>query len=149
MSPIHVVLSIVGSQTDAEGEQTRVELFTEGELIALGPDAWRLQYDETELSGMAGSTTSLTLKSGHIQLERSGTHSAMMMFEQGKHNTLLYMTPAGVLEMGICPTFVHYQVDGHQGSLRLEYALDIQGQRAGSNEMTVHFRPRQDHERTA
>lgn len=142
MSPIDVLLSIVGNQTDIEGEQTRVELFTEGELIALGSGAWRLQYDETEISGMAGSTTALTLQNGQIQLERSGTHSTVMMFEQDKASTLLYVTPAGVLEMEITPTRVQYQIDGHQGSLHLEYALDIQGQHAGSNQMTVHFRPR-------
>lgn len=146
MAPIHVVLSIIGSQTDLEGDKHQLEFFTEGELVQLDSGAWRIQYEETELSGMAGAVTSLTMHEGRVQLERSGEHSAMMQFDQGKRSTLLYATPSGVLEMNINPSYVFYHIDGHEGNLHLEYTLDIQGQRAGSNEMKVHFRPSQSRE---
>lgn len=142
MSEKNVVLSIISSQIDTEGEETKMEFFTEGELVALDDGGWRLEYTESEISGMEGTVTSLTLKDGSVKLDRSGTHGAMMLFEEGIRSTLLYMTPMGVLEMGIHPSHVSYQVEGGQGGLHLEYELDIQGQRAGANTMKLNFRPR-------
>ena len=77
-----------------------LELVTDGILEDFG-DHWVLSYEETELTGMAGTTTTFTVAGPRVVLTRSGSVNSQMVFEEGKQHTSLYETPFGELSIDI------------------------------------------------
>ena len=61
----NVVLSIVGRQSYLDQEPEQLELVTEGVLEDKG-NSWILRYEESELTGMAGVTTTFIVEADKI-----------------------------------------------------------------------------------
>ena len=74
-----VVLSILGRQSYMGQEPDEIELVTEGVLEDLG-NAWVLSYEESELTGMSGVTTTFIVESDKVTLKRSGKLNSQMVF---------------------------------------------------------------------
>ena len=80
-----------------------IEFTTEGRFYAKG-NTTLIQYDETELSGMEGCTTSLTITPTRVRMRRSGEQlhdSTEMIFEKGKRLHGIYATPYGSIPMEV------------------------------------------------
>jgi hypothetical protein len=73
--------SIKGTQKDSSGEESVVELITEGEVV-FKKDCVLLTYDEGELSGLEGHRTSLELRENSVSMERTGEYGVTMRFER-------------------------------------------------------------------
>ena len=91
---IPVLLSICSEQLFEGQEPDHIELITEGTLELL-PDGLRFFYQETELTGMEGTTTSFQLCGPQVILSRTGAVNSQMVFEEGRQHTSLYETPFG------------------------------------------------------
>ena len=79
-----------------------IEINSVGHLI---DDTNRIEiaYEETELTGMEGSCTSLSFTKdapGIVSMLRSGTVSTALVFEAGKRHHCVYKTP--VMPFEIC-----------------------------------------------
>ena len=135
-----VLLSIMG-WTREDGEETdSVRLLTTGTFTGVPSDC-RIDYTETQPDNES-SDVKLTLKHGVVTMERTGSFSSSMVFEQGCRFEGTYNTPYGELAMGVYPTHVQYQVDrDHTGEVNLTYQLDLQGQFAAMHELRIRFCP--------
>lgn len=131
-----VVMSIMG-RGDEEDEE-KVELMTEGTCTKDG-DALILKYEESELSGLEGSTTVFTVEHGRVIMERQGVFSSYCVLEEGKKFEGSYDTPVGSMRMGVLPLRVESREDKTGGALDLLYVVDIGG-RQESRELNVSFR---------
>lgn len=131
-----VVLSITGKKDKEESEE--VELVTEGTCIKDG-DALILKYEESELSGMEGSTTVFTVENGRVTMERQGVFSSYCVLEQGRKFEGSYSTPAGSMRMGILPLRVESHEDKAGGGLDLFYVVDMGGWQE-SRQLNVNYR---------
>ena len=96
---IPVLLSICSEQLFEGQEPDHIELITEGTLELL-PDGLRFFYQETELTGMEGTTTSFQLCGPQVILSRTGAVNSQMVFEEGRQHTSLYETPFGAAGSG-------------------------------------------------
>ncbi len=131
-----VVLSIKGR--GEEGEEDKVELLTEGTCTRDG-EALILKYQESELSGLEGSTTVFTVENGRVVMERQGAFSSYCVLEEGKKFEGSYDTPAGSMRMGVLPLRVLSTEDKTGGALDLLYVVDLGG-RQEPRELNVRFR---------
>ena len=74
-----VLLSIRGEQYFDDIDPDATELMTEGTMV-LTEDGMVLSYEETELTGMEGTTTTFEVKGPQVILTRTGTVNSQMVF---------------------------------------------------------------------
>lgn len=91
-----------------------------------------ISYDESEATGMSGSTTTVTfLKSDPsvVSMIRSGTVSTTLVFEQGKRHHCMYKTPFMPFEICVRTIKVENSIIV-SGNLLLDYIIEIRGAKA-------------------
>lgn len=86
-------------------------------------------YEETEISGMEGTTTTLKIKPEEFVLLRSGTTNAKMHFSNNMENTSLYDTPYGTLQLELKTKEMKIDIDENGGSVFVKYDMKVSGQK--------------------
>lgn len=118
------IISVSSKQSiDDDG----IELVTPGEFFKKD-DFYYAIYNETEISGMDGTRTTLKIKNDKVVIIRDGTTSANMEFEKGKQNISLYNTPYGILELKIKTRDLDVKMDEAGGNVKVNYDMEMQGQ---------------------
>ena len=95
-----VVLAIRGSQTYADQEPEVIELVTEG-WMEFRNGGWDISYEESELTGLAGVTTTFRVEPGRVVLDRKGALNSQMIFEEGVAHESLYQMAFGTLMLTV------------------------------------------------
>ena len=137
-----IVLKIVGKQTfNGEAEEENIEFLTEGRCGCKG-EATYLIYEESELSGMAGCTTSIKVTGERVEMRRYG-HSYVsgteIEFEKGKRFKGYYDTPYGAVEMEVLTDELDncLSPDLDRGVLHIAYQFSLKGLGEGRNCLDV------------
>lgn len=134
-----VMISILGLQDYQDQEQDSIELTTAGKLTRT-KQGYHLSYEESDLTGMAGTLTSFEIAPGRVILTRTGELNSEMVFERGVRHLSLYDTPYGNLEVGIAARKIHSTITDHGGELEINYSIDIDHQLAGENSFSLKVR---------
>ena len=125
-----VVLSIRGRQCYDGQEPDVIELVTDG-TMAFTDGGWDISYEETELTGLAGVTTTFRVEPGKVTLSRSGKLRSQMVFQEGVRHESLYQLDFGALLMTVCAKQVFYDIVPDGGTIDLLYAIEIENNAAG------------------
>lgn len=125
-----VMLTILSKQFYQEQEPETIELVTEGTIEQNGA-GWNLTYAESDLTGLAGVTTTFSLEPGKITLTRSGKINSQMVFQEGVLHESLYQMDFGALMMAVCATMVRYDLSETGGTVDMTYGIDIEQSTAG------------------
>ena len=128
---IPVMLSIRGKQAYQDQEPDVIELVTEG-TMEYRDDGWDICYEESELTGLAGVTTTFRVERGKIILRRSGALSSEMVFQQGVSHTSLYQMEFGAFMITVCASRIFAQLGAQGGSIDLIYNIDIENSAVGT-----------------
>ena len=100
-------------------------------------------YHESELTGMAGATTTLTFQKNEPQLVsmlRHGTVKTALVFEKGKRHCCVYQTPIMPFEVCVLTDKVENNIEG-MGTLSLSYAVELRGGLAEQTRFQLHVLP--------
>lgn len=116
-----------------------IEVVTPGEFLAI-EGGFKAIYEETELSGMKGTTTSLTILDNKLVLEREGSITAKMDFKKGETSISLYNTPYGVLDLQIHTQDLDVNIDENGGKITAEYSMELAGQPPIVNKLSVNVK---------
>ena len=135
----NVIISIKGSQSDGKNTD-EMELVTEGKLIRNSEDSYTISYEETELTGLEGTTTVLRIEGPRVTLLREGTVNSQMVFEEGRRHLSMYETPYGSLSVGINTRRMKNTVGESGGDLEIDYALEIDNLLAGRTKFRMNVR---------
>ena len=125
-----VVLRIRGRQCYDGQEPDVIELVTEG-TMELRNGGWDISYEETELTGMAGVTTTFRVEPGKVTLRRTGKLRSEMVFQEGVRHESLYQLDFGALLMTVTAKQVYYDIVSDGGSIDLVYSIEIENSAAG------------------
>lgn len=125
-----VVLSIRGRQQYADQEPEIIELVTEG-TMEFKNGGWDVSYEETELTGLAGVTTTFRVEPDKVTLQRTGALKSEMIFQQGVAHDSLYQMPFGALMLTVKATSVFYDIMPDGGVIDLVYHINIENSEAG------------------
>ena len=125
-----VVLRIRGRQSYDGQEPDVIELVTEG-TMELRDGGWDISYEETELTGMAGVTTTFRVEPGKVILRRTGKLRSEMVFQEGMRHESLYQLEFGALLMTITAKQVFFDIVPDGGTIDLLYSIDIENSAAG------------------
>ena len=126
----NVVLSIEGRQSYDGQEPDVIELVTEG-TMELRNGGWDISYEETELTGMAGVTTTFRVEPGKVTLRRTGKLRSEMVFQQGMRHESLYQLEFGALLMAVTAKQVFFDIVSDGGVIDLTYSIEIENSAAG------------------
>lgn len=125
-----VVLSIRGRQRYADQDPEIIELVTEG-TMEFTNGGWDITYEESELTGLAGVTTTFRVEPGKVILTRRGALSSRMVFQEGVSHDSLYQMAFGALMLTVKATSVFYDIVPDGGVIDLMYHIDIENTEAG------------------
>ena len=136
-----VLLSIRGEQYFDGIDPDETELMTEG-TMALTEDGMVLSYEETELTGMEGTTTTFEVKGPQVILTRTGTVNSQMVFEEGRQHTSLYETPFGELTVDIQTSTLKHNLTQRGGVMEIKYSIAVEHTVTGRNCFKIRVRPK-------
>jgi uncharacterized beta-barrel protein YwiB (DUF1934 family) len=136
-----VLLTICGKQYYPNQEPEVIELMTEGTL-EYRDGGWDICYEESELTGMAGVTTSFRLEPGTVILERTGKLQSQMIFRLGIPHESLYQMDFGALMLTVCAQMIEATIDENGGTVDLGYSIAIENNDAGLVEYHLEVRPK-------
>ena len=127
----NVMLSILGRQSYLGQEPDTIELVTEGTLEDRG-NAWYLSYEESDLTGMGGVTTTFIVEPDKVTLKRSGKLNSQMVFQEGTVHESLYQREFGTLMISVCARQVLFDLTPEGGFIDLVYDIDIEQTTGGT-----------------
>jgi uncharacterized beta-barrel protein YwiB (DUF1934 family) len=124
-------LKIIGSQITRDEGDEQMEFITEGKYLEEDGSVLLL-YDESELSGVEGCTTSLRITGDKIKMERYGSAIDMdtaIEFERGRRFKGYYDTPFGSIEMEVLTNSVTNNIERGKvsGYLDIDYNVSLKG----------------------
>lgn len=129
----NVIISIKGKQLYAESGPDEMELVTAGVLRREGEGRYTISYQESELTGLEGTTTVVQVDGGRVTLLREGSINSQMVFEEGERHLSMYETPFGSLSIGIVTRRMRSTLGEAGGDLEIDYAIEIDHLVAGQN----------------
>jgi len=135
-----VLLTIRAEQHYEDMEPDGVELMTEGTLEPMEGGGLRLSYQESELTGLEGTTTTFEVRGPRVILTRTGSVNSQMVFEEGKQHTSLYETPFGELAVDIQTSRLRHSLTEGGGLMDLRYSISVDHAVTGRNAFKIRVR---------
>lgn len=134
----NALISVSSKQIGNEDEL--VEIVTQGKFYKEN-NCYFAEYEETELSGMEGTTTTLKIKEDQFSLIRMGTTNTKMKFKDKDYDISLYDTPYGTMELEIETNKLDIKVDDGGGEVFIDYNLSFQGQQPINTLLKIDIKP--------
>ncbi|MBQ9785319.1 MAG: DUF1934 domain-containing protein [Clostridia bacterium] len=121
------------------------EMLMEGRLVTNSTRV-ELMYEESELTGMEGSVTSIGFDRNNpslVSMMRTGAVRTALTFEEGKRHFCVYNTPYSDFEVCVRAICVENELLT-SGKIKLDYVVEIHGAQAEHCKMTIDVRQREN-----
>ena len=135
-----VVITIVSRQNFEGCEPDQIDLITTGRLYARN-GKYYISYEESELTGMEGSRTTLKVEPHQVTMTRTGTHPSQMMFAPNQRQVGLYETDLGEVAISTHTRHLTSTIDENGGALAIDYTIEIDASLAGAHSFELSVRP--------
>ena len=127
-----VVISIKGMQNYEGEDSDTIELVTEGRLTR-DEGGYTLSYQESELTGLEGTLTTIQVEGEQVTLMRVGEVNSQMVFQEGRRHLSMYNTPYGAMAIGVNTRRLLAELNDQGGDIEIDYAIEIDHAIAGRN----------------
>ena len=108
--------------------------------MTITPEGIDLSYEETELTGMAGTTTTFSIRGQRVTLTRSGSVNSQMIFEEGKQHSSLYATLFGDMTIDIQTSRLRHNMTERGGVMDIRYSIAVEHVVTGRNVFRIRVR---------
>ncbi len=135
----NVIISLKGNQGARGYFGDDLELVTEGRYYKK-EGAYYITYNESEVTGMEGTTTTLKIHDGVITLMRTGAVNAQFVFERGRKHLSYYDTAYGAFTVGVFTNDLNINIDENGGEIWVDYKLEIDNNKTGENDFYMQIR---------
>jgi len=119
-----VVIKINSVQAYDKEESDSIEFTTDG-LYRFNNGSAELMYYESEVTGMPGTRTKVSLSKDGVTIKREGMLNTEMIFRVGERSTTLYDTPYGSATLGMDTHSIKTELDEQGGNVEIDYVLDL------------------------
>lgn len=134
-----VMLSIVGKQSYEGQEPDVMELVTEGSL-EFCDGGWNISYQESDLTGLQGVTTTFRVETDKVTLVRTGPLRSVMVFQVGQSHDSLYELDFGALMITVTTRHLFFDILPDGGCIDLIYDIEIEKSEGGQVEYHLDIR---------
>lgn len=135
----NVIISVKGTQSQENQDLHMMELVTEGKY-SRKDNAYYVTYNESEVTGMKGTTTTLKVMDGVVTLIRAGSVNSHFIFQQGQKHVSYYDTEYGAFTIGVLANAVDVRMDDSGGEIRVGYQIEIDNNNTGENDFFMSIR---------
>lgn len=125
-----VMLSIQGKQSYRDQEPDVMELVTEG-VMEFRDGGWDISYQESDLTGLQGVTTTFRIEPDKVTLTRTGPLRSTMEFQVGKSHDSLYQLDFGALMITVTTRHLFFDILPDGGCINLLYDIEIEKSEGG------------------
>ena len=122
-------------------EEDTIDFTTDGQY-AFDGDTACLTYEESAVTGMEGTRTSVLVSPGRVVVDRDGTVTSRMVFTPGEKHAFLYDTPIGSATLHMDTRNVKSRFNEHGGHMEIDYVLDLEHAFVSRNKFKVTVRER-------
>jgi uncharacterized beta-barrel protein YwiB (DUF1934 family) len=126
-----VIVTVVGTQTDEAGEESRIEFVTVGARRDREGVSY-ITYRESGVSGLEGTTT--------LTVVRMGAVEAKQEFRSGLRSDGAYITPFGTMKMAVHTRRLERAAGDGRDTVTAGYDLEINGRWQSYNTLSVEIR---------
>ena len=127
-----VMITIKGTQKDLQGQMQNMEFVTGGTMKQYGGKFF-ISYEESELTGTEGVTTTFEVDGGSVKMHRTGKLRSTMEFVEGVRTESLYALEFGTLVLGVTARRIEAAMSETGGNIYLEYVVELERQPLGLN----------------
>lgn len=132
-----VIIEIKGTQQYSE-DNTDVTTFTTRGFLKFEKNGYSLFYDESEIIGAKGVSTTLTLENENkMTLLRSGGMQSRLVVEKGRRHSCFYNTPEGDFVIGIYGDSLTSEMSESGGKIHMSYTIDVNSEFVSKNIMDI------------
>ena len=135
----NVIVTMVGLQVNEGMEPDVMELVTEGTYKKKGASHY-ISYQESETTGMDGTTTTIKASGGVLTLTRFGSVNSQFIFQRGKKHLSHYDTNFGAITIGIIANNVEIDIGEHEGNIRVGYEMAVDDRLRVFNDIRMEIR---------
>lgn len=128
-------ITVYSSIKDAMGEVTEMTLYTEATYKKDLKKSY-LMYNESEVSGMEGTKTLLTLENESVFIRRYGENSSLLKIEIEQWHENMYNTQYGTFVIKTKGESIKWD-DEERLTVDLFYLLEIEGEMSAPSEVTI------------
>ena len=126
-----VLLSIMGKQSYYDQEPEVMELVTEG-TMEFTNGGWDISYQESDLTGLQGVTTTFRVEQEKVTLIRTGPLRSTMEFRLGQSHDSLYQLEFGTLMITVTTKHLFYDILPGGGCIDIVYDIEIEKTESGT-----------------
>lgn len=101
-----------------------IELITEGKLF-IEDGRYKVEYDESSITGMLGTRTTLAIAGDVITVMRQGKINSNFIFTKGQRQESMYETEFGNLPISVFTNSVDINFNENGGEVKVEYQIDL------------------------
>ena len=134
-----VVISIKGVQKYEGTAPDTMELVTKGRLSRVG-ESYTLSYQESELTGLEGTLTTIQVDGGQVTLMRVGEFNSQLVFQEGRRHLSMYNTPYGAMSIGVNTRHLMASLTDQGGDIEVEYTIEVDHALAGRNVFRINVK---------
>ena len=134
-----VIISIRGMQKYEGALPDVIELVTEGRLARDG-ESYTLSYQESELTGLEGTLTTIQVDGEQVTLMRVGEFNSQLVFQEGRRHFSMYNTPSGAMTIGVNTRHLLAQLTDQGGDIEVDYSVEVDHALAGRNVFRISVR---------
>jgi len=120
-----VVIKIRSVSCADPGQDDCIEFTTDG-VYSYEDGVGKVSYLESEVTGLAGTLTSVEIGPEEIVVDRRGGITSRMVFRKGERNRFQYETPYGMATMGIDTRRISHCFDDRGGTMDVDYVLNVE-----------------------
>lgn len=132
--------AIISVSSKIKGDEEEViEVVTPGDFYKKDSTYYAV-YEETEISGMKGTTTTLKIGDNKFSLIRMGSTTAKMNFDKKCRSVSMYNTPYGTLQLEIETKSLDIKVDEDGGDVSVDYDMSVGGNRPTNTVLAVNIK---------
>lgn len=132
----NALISVSSRKDDTGGDPEILDFMTSGSYEVNGTEAV-IVYQESAVTGMEGTTTTIRVNPGSVILIRTGKLSSMLVFEEGKTHSSGYDTEYGTINVGVATRRVSVKLDERGGRVEVDYIIEFNSAFGGRNSITV------------
>jgi len=126
-----VLLSITVKQTYQGQEPEVMELVSEG-TMEFANGGWDISYQESDLTGLQGVTTTFRVEPDKVTLIRTGPLRSTMEFRIGESHDSLYQMEFGALMLTVTTRHLFFDILPEGGCIDLVYDIEIEKSEGGT-----------------
>ena len=119
-----VWISISNRQSNGQEEEDTLVFNTAGRYSYMD-GVGVLSYQESELTGLEGTRTSVTVMPDQVVVDRAGMLTGQIVFREGAREAFPYHTPYGQMILGVNTRKIRDNFNENGGDLEIDYITNL------------------------